>query len=209
MKAIDRMLQKWRISMVRPYIAPGSRVLDIGCADGELFRSIGCIGEGVGIDPDLHPSAISSGRAMLLRGLFPHALPDDRPFDVITLLAVLEHVPPELQGELALACASYLKPGGHLVITVPAPAVDAILVGLRWLRLIHGMALEQHYGYDPSQTPAIFAVPGMELLHARRFQLGLNNLFVFKKTGDLVALPLRCGRAMELTCHSASDPAVR
>ena len=205
MKAIDRMLQKWRISMVRPYIAPGSRVLDIGCADGELFRSIGCIDEGVGIDPDLPPSAISSGRAMLLKGLFPHALPDDRPFDVIALLAVLEHVPPELQRELAFACATYLKPGGNLVITVPAPAVDAILVVLRGLRLIHGMALEQHYGYDPNQTPAIFAVPGMKLFQARRFQLGLNNLFVFKKTGDLVAMPLRSGGATEVTCQQGSN----
>jgi SAM-dependent methyltransferase len=195
--------------MLRPYIAPGSRVLDIGCADGELFRSIGNIGEGVGIDPDLPPTAVSCGRALLLRGFFPQALSDDRPFDVITLLAVLEHVPPEMQRELALACASHLKPGGHLVITVPAPAVDTILVVLRWLRLIHGMALEQHYGYDPGKTPAIFAVPGLELSQARRFQLGLNNLFVFKKTADSFEPPHRFGSAKELPCHSGSDPTGR
>jgi hypothetical protein len=88
---------------------------------------------------------------VLLKGLFPDALSDSRPFDVIALLAVLEHVPPEPQRRLALDCARYLKQGDHLVITIPSPVVDHILSLLRFLRLIHGMALEQHYGYDPRQ----------------------------------------------------------
>jgi SAM-dependent methyltransferase len=184
MKAVDRLLQRWRISKARAYVTPGARVLDIGCADGELFRRLAGVSEGVGIDPDL-PSTSSASAipcATLLKGLFPQALLDDRPFDVITLLAVLEHVPPDAQKTLALECARYLKPGGHLVITVPSPFVDHILTMLRFLRLIHGMALEQHYGYDPRQTATLFAVGGLVLVKARRFQLGLNNLFVFKKT---------------------------
>jgi SAM-dependent methyltransferase len=184
MKAVDRLLQRWRIAKARPYVTPGARVLDIGCADGELFRRLAGVGEGVGIDPDL-PSPSSIPGVMLLKGLFPQALPDDRPFDVITLLAVLEHVPPDAQKALALECARYLKPGGHLVITVPSPFVDHILAMLHFCRLIHGMALEQHYGYDPRQTATLFAVGGLELIKARRFQLGLNNLFVFKKTAVL------------------------
>jgi SAM-dependent methyltransferase len=189
MKAIDRFLQRWRIRKARRFIAPGSRVLDIGCADGALFRQIPEIGEGVGVDPDLPSPAPTLPHTHLFRGLFPHALPDDRPFDVITLLAVLEHVPAESQRILAADCARYLVPGGHLVITVPAPFVDHILAVLRTLRLIHGMALEEHYGYDPRQTPTVFAVGGLELFQARRFQLGLNNLFVFKKTAVPQAPP--------------------
>jgi SAM-dependent methyltransferase len=189
MKPMDRLLQRWRIRKARPYIAPGSRVLDIGCADGELFRRIPNVADGVGVDPDLPPTTRPSPQAVLLRGFFPQALPDDRPFDVITLLAVLEHVPPEHQKPLALACARHLKPGGHLIITVPCPFVDKILVVLRFLRLIHGMALDQHYGYDPRQTAALFAVPGMELIKARGFQVGLNNLFVFRKTAKI---PVPC-----------------
>jgi len=181
MKAIDRLLQRWRISKVKPYVAPGSRLLDIGCADGELFRRISSVGEGVGVDPDLATRTAPLPNAVLVKGLFPRDLPDHRPFDVITLLAVIEHVPPEAQRALALECADHLKPGGHLVVTVPSPFVDYILAALKWLRLIHGMALEQHYGYDPGQTATLFAVGGLELIRARRFQLGLNNLFVFKK----------------------------
>jgi SAM-dependent methyltransferase len=182
MTFVDRLLQRWRISKARPYVAAGDRVLDVGCAEGELFRRIPAIGEGVGIDPDLPATPPDLQRTTFLKGLFPQALPDDRPFDVITLLAVLEHVPADGQGPLAAACAGHLKPGGRLIITVPSPVVDVVLGVLRFLRLIHGMALEQHYGYDPRQTPAIFAVDGLELRKARRFQLGMNNLFVFAKT---------------------------
>jgi SAM-dependent methyltransferase len=197
MLPIDRMLQWWRISKARPYITPGSRVLDIGCADGELFKRTPGIKDGIGVDPDLPQTSIRFPNAVLLKGLFPHVLPDEQPFDVITLLAVLEHVPQERQRLLAEQCAHYLKPSGHLIITVPSPSVDSILSVLRFLRLIHGMALEQHYGFDPRETPNLFGVGGMELVKASRFQLELNNLFVFKKN----ALPARVR-------HSQPEPAL-
>src|SRR5579862_9801463 len=206
MKRLDRLLQRWRISKVRPYIAPGSRVLDIGCADGELFRRITAVGEGVGIDPDLPESVQPCPKAVLLKGLYPQALPDDQPFDAITLLAVLEHVPQEQQRALAMTCAQHLKPGGHLIITVPSPSVDVILAVLRALRLIHGMALEQHYGYDPRQTATIFAVPGLELIEARKFQIGLNNLFVFRKTAACCEVPPRAENATFLPSRHVCGP---
>jgi hypothetical protein len=124
----------------------------------------------------------------LIAGRFPEDLPDPRPFDAITMLAVLEHVKPEQQSQLAKHCARFLKPEGCLIITVPSPKVDRILSLLKLLRLINGMSLEQHYGFDASQTPSIFAVDGLTLVKSAKFQLGLNNLFVFKKTA--VSTPL-------------------
>ncbi len=49
------------------------------------------------------------------------------------------------------------------------------------------MSLEQHYGFDPRKTPAIFSVDGMVLVKARRFQFGFNNLFVFEKRAEPAA----------------------
>jgi len=49
------------------------------------------------------------------------------------------------------------------------------------LRLIHGMSLEQHYGYEVAQTPATFGAAGLTLESWSRFQIGLNHLFVFRK----------------------------
>jgi len=100
------------------------------------------------------------------------------------MLAVLEHFPPAQYGELRRGCVKFLKPGGRLIITVPSPAVDHILSMLKFLRLIDGMSLEEHHGYDVNQTPAIFPAEDFRLLKRATFQLGLNNLFVFERIED-------------------------
>jgi 2-polyprenyl-3-methyl-5-hydroxy-6-metoxy-1,4-benzoquinol methylase len=180
-KAFDFWLQRQRIAKAAPWIPHGSRVLDIGCADGALFRQLADrIHSGVGIDSELE-ERVKQPRYELVPGSFPEALAPHESFDAITLLAVLEHVPPEAQADLALACARHLKPGGHLVITTPEPLVDPILDVLSFLRVIDGMALEQHYGFKPADTPGIFTKHGFELASWQRFQLGLNNLFVFRR----------------------------
>ena len=95
MNLTDRVLQRWRIAKVRPFIAPGSQILDIGSADGALFRQLGrrkgerCLG----IDPTLKAD-IRVDDVPLVAGCFPKDMPAVEPFDVITLLAVLEHFPP-------------------------------------------------------------------------------------------------------------------
>jgi len=186
MKASDRALQRWRIAKARRYIEPGFRVLDIGCADGALFELLGGgFAQGVGIDSDI-PAPRSFPTYQLVPGTFPDALPAGKPFDVITLLAVLEHVPVAQQPKFAEACWTHLKPGGYLVVTVPSPLVDPIIDLLKALRLLDGMDVGHHYGFDARQTPQVFASAGFSLVEHRRFQLGLNNLFVFKKTSARV-----------------------
>jgi hypothetical protein len=44
------------------------------------------------------------------------------------------------------------------------------------------METEAHHGFDVSQTPDIFRQAGFELITHRRFQLGLNNFFAFRKS---------------------------
>ena len=181
MKALDRILQRWRIGKAVPYVEKGSRVLDVGCADGALFRQLSDrIAEGVGIDADLE-SKLSMDNAELVPGPFPDALEPRRPFDVITMMAVLEHVPPERQTALARGCYEHLKPGGFLVITTPSPLVDHVLDALKLLRLIDGMSLDEHYGFEPRITPGIFTSHGFRVVESKKFQLGLNNLFVFQR----------------------------
>jgi SAM-dependent methyltransferase len=183
MTALDRLLQNWRIRKTRPFIPPGSRVLDIGSADGVLFQRIsGLAPDCLGIDPTL-PRAVTGCGYRLLPGVFPQDMPAGEKFDAITMLAVLEHFPDAAHRALATGCGDYLKPGGRLIITVPAPFVDQILKVLTTLRLVHGMSLEEHHGYDVAQTPRIFAPPTFYPLRHERFQLGLNHLFVFERAG--------------------------
>jgi len=185
-KALDRFLQRWRIAKASAFIPSGARILDIGCGDGALFKQLDrVIGEGVGVDPTL-ATPVKTERYRLLPGYFPDALPDLRPFDTITLLAVVEHIPASQQPSFAADCARLLEADGRLLVTVPSPRVDRILGILKNLHLIDGMSLEEHYGFDPRRTPDVFSVPGLTLVKAATFQLGLNHLFVFKKTGTAV-----------------------
>lgn len=176
---LDRELQRQRIAQVRHWIVPGSTVLDIGCGDGALFRALGAtMRRGVGIDPRLRQE-FAGHNWVLHPGLFPDDVPQDVAFDAITLLAVLEHLPPGVQQRLGATCRALLGPGGRVLITVPSPRVDAILAVLIRIGLVGGQAEEEHWGFDPSSTAQLFPEPGFELCAMRAFQLGLNNLFVF------------------------------
>ena len=64
---------------------------------------------------------------------------------------------------------------------MPSPRVDDILHVLLKLHLIDGISAHEHYGFKPEGTPQIFPPPAFHLLRRQRFQLGLNNLFVFEK----------------------------
>lgn len=156
-------------------------MLDIGCADGALFRQLEHrIGEGVGVDPALVRS-VGDGRFRLMAGYLPTDLTSIGQFDAITMLAVVEHLPDEALTKLRNQCMAVLKPGGVVLITVPSVQVDRILHWLTKTRLVAGMSLHEHHGFDPSSVPSWFSGNSLMLAAARRFQLGLNNLFVFRK----------------------------
>lgn len=184
MKSTDRLLQRWRIAKVRKYIPRGAKILDIGSADGALFQQLGAhAGAGsMGVDPTLKEPLTING-FLLHPGLFPEAMPATAGlFDIVTMLAVLEHFPESGHASLRAGCEKYLRPGGKVLITVPSAQVDVILKWLTGLRLIDGMSLEEHHGYKVGDTPKIFSPPQFRLLSRRGFQLGLNNVFVFERT---------------------------
>jgi SAM-dependent methyltransferase len=184
MKSTDRFLQAWRIAKVRKFIPAGAKILDIGSEDGALFRRLGpVVGAGsMGVDPTLKQPLTVNG-FVLHAGFFPEAMPASAgQFDVITMLAVLEHFPDSGYASLRAGCEKYLRPGGKLLITVPSPQVDLILKWLTFFRLIDGMSLEEHHGYKVRNTFEIFPPPRFRLICYKPFQLGLNNVFVFERT---------------------------
>ena len=178
---LDRYLQRWRIRMAVDELPKVSRLLDIGTHDGAMFRLTGAAG--VGIDPELIDAPPLPGVTMV-KGMFPDDVPPlaDKLFDAATALAVLEHIPEHELDTWAKALAGLLAPGGLVVITVPAPAVDRILHGLIRLRLIAGIEAHQHHGFQPADLESIFTAPLWRQRKHERFQFGLNHLYVFERT---------------------------
>jgi SAM-dependent methyltransferase len=179
MRLFDRILQTWRARLARTWIPPGASVLDVGCHQGEFLRSLGrAIGPSVGLDPLAPEVDISPHHLLPLSFAEPLDLPDES-FDSVVMLATLEHI--RDKDPLARECARLLRPGGRVIITVPSPRVDGIVHFFCRLGLADGMSLDEHHGFDPRTTLALFTRHGLELEQHRRFQLGLNNLYVFRK----------------------------
>jgi len=180
---LDVWIQRLRIAAARPHLPPGGHVLDVGCADGALFRRCRTrIASGVGIDPRTGDGWVE-GPYERRCGHFPDAVGDGERFDAVVMLAVVEHLGEEEFARWAAAVPEVVVPGGRLVITTPAPVVDRILDAGIKLRLLDGMEAHQHHGFDPRRVPDIFSGPRTELEQRRRFEFGLNHLFVFSVAG--------------------------
>jgi ubiquinone/menaquinone biosynthesis C-methylase UbiE len=180
MRAGDHLIQSWRMRVAARWIPQGSRVLDIGCHQGEFLLWLGeKISPGVGFDP-LYRESSASTKHQFFASNFQEGLPfEDNSFDVVVLLATIEHI--REKSTIAKESARLLRPGGRVIITVPSPLVDKILEILLFLRLVDGMSLEEHHGFLPNELPDVFTPRGFRLEKNRKFQFGLNNLYVFER----------------------------
>jgi hypothetical protein len=161
-------------------LPPVSDLLDIGTHDGTMLRLTKA--RGIGIDPELAAPPTLPG-VTFIRGFFPVDLPAlaDGTFGAATALAVVEHVPETELATWAKVLAQLMTPRAVLVLTVPAPAVDLLLHALIRLRLISGIEAHQHHGFKPADLDTIFTAPLWRCRKHRRFQLGLNHLYVFER----------------------------
>lgn len=110
------------LRMLDRYVGPGAagEVLDFGCGPGGMLRHLGRYGRAQGVDAD--EQAVELGRrrgAGTVTLLTSPRLPfDDGSFGLVTALDVLEHLDDD-HGALA-EIRRVLRPGGALLVTVPA-----------------------------------------------------------------------------------------
>lgn len=124
----------------------GKAVLDIGCGGGILAESMAQCGAKVtGIDMAEDVLAIArmhlleSGLNIDYRQLTAEQLAKQQPgsFDVITCMELLEHVPDP--GSLVKACATLIKPGGHVFFSTINRNSKAYLFAIIGAEYILGM----------------------------------------------------------------------
>jgi SAM-dependent methyltransferase len=179
MRFFDGILQNWSTRVVRSWIPIGARVLDIGCHHGEFLRSLGdSIGPSVGLDP--RAVAETNARFCLVPEEFREPAPfPDASFDIVVLLATLGQI--REKEALARECYRLLRPGGRVIVTVPSRWMGSILMLLGRFGLVDGRMVTVPHRYDPRTCPPLFVQHHFALEMWRRFQLGLNHLFVFRK----------------------------
>lgn len=101
-----------------------SRLIDVGCATGELLVQLRDRGftSLAGLDPS--EACVQYGRDRLglkmIKGVFENRQPSESPYDVLVLSAVLEHVP-DLRACIE-RMTSWIVPNGQVVLEVPDAA---------------------------------------------------------------------------------------
>ena len=178
---LEPLLRKMRINRVVPIVKqyPFCSLLDIGCGwEARFLLSIeNLIAEGFGIDfkaPEICRPKISTISAEISKKL-PF---EDSRFDVVTLLAVLEHFfyPEDILQEINRV----LKPGGVLVGTVPSKIARPVLEFLSYrLHIINPDEISDHkFYYDKNSLTSLLHRTGFIKITHKYFQLGMNNFFL-------------------------------
>lgn len=95
--------------------APGNRILDVGCSNGEFLASLGSTWNRFGIEPGKQASARAAQRGItMLGGSVEDLTKSEHTFDAISAIDVLEHTPDP--GAFLVPLVQKLSPGGVLLL---------------------------------------------------------------------------------------------
>jgi ubiquinone/menaquinone biosynthesis C-methylase UbiE len=191
---LEPVLRRLRLRRILPIIrrysaengiGKGCILLDIGC--GRTFsllqRVRPYLEHGIGIDfkvPEFNDGTIET-RLCRLNNMLPF---NDNKFDIVTMMAVLEHLDQPL--EILSEVHRILKPGGILVGTVPSVWSKPLLEFLSFkLRIVDKAEVADHKKYYCRKSlRSIFAAANFTEISHCYFQLYMNNFFVEKCSGN-------------------------
>jgi SAM-dependent methyltransferase len=154
------------------------RILDIGCGSFPYFLSHTSFAEKFAID-QLPPSVEGTEVHWHTLDLNTDSkLPFDSAYmDVITMLAVAEHLDPASLEQLLQEAHRVLKPGGRVIITTPSSWSDGLLHLMARLKLVSAEEINEHvYAYTLPLLGWYFGRAGFEMRRVKfgYFELGLN-----------------------------------
>ena len=178
---LEPILRKMRIAKVLPVLRqfPECKLLDVGCGrEARFLKSVEpYIASGTGVDfkaPDLETKKLKT-ITVTLNDKLPF---EDDSFDVVSLMAVLEHLEKPL--DILKEIRRVLRKGGVLIGTVPSKTAKPVLEFLSYkLGIVNEAEIRDHKQYFNKKDLAdIFSEAGFGKVEHRYFQFWMNNFFV-------------------------------
>ena len=180
-------------ALIRRRALPPSdaKVLEIGCGTGHNLAMLSEFGSVEAIEIDPAVSALAERR--LGRKVMSAPLPEligvpERAFDLVGAFDVIEHIPDDTAAIAAIART--LKPGGRLVITVPAHP---------WMWSAHDVVNHHHRRYSKRTLKALIERSPLKLetigfFNSLLFPLAVAKRFAARASGKVesdLSLPPR------------------
>lgn len=164
-------------ALLAPALPPGAaRLLDAGCGTGKNVAWLKAFGRAVGVDVSAEALAFSRRRGASVARASVLALPfAEASFDVVTSFDVLYHrwVPDDHEALVELR--RVLKPGGLLLLRVPA---------LRVLWGAHDEAVHSRHRYTRGELVARLRAAGFEVRRASYANFFLFPLLLARRSLD-------------------------
>jgi SAM-dependent methyltransferase len=189
---LEGFLARQRCRRADTLISPehrSGRLLDIGCGTFPLFLTrcsfaskygldkVVANGDRNGIDEDLRLLNFDVERE--------DRLPfEDEYFDVVTALAVFEHIEPDRLVQLTSEIRRVLKPKGQYVMTTPSSWTGGILKTMARLRLVSSEEIDEHKdAYSRAQILGVLKRAGFppDMTRSGHFELFMNTWVVAAK----------------------------
>jgi ubiquinone/menaquinone biosynthesis C-methylase UbiE len=180
---LEPLLGRMRFHQAIRHIPSGVKVLDVGCGKSATFlKTIAPrIQQGIGVDFKVKPLRTSKIEAIALH--LDRVLPfEDASFDIVTMLAVLEHI--EYEKDVLVEIHRVLKQNGKLILTVPSIWSQPVLEFLSYqLKIVDEVEIRDHKRYYNRQRLRQVLVEEARFRDFKHqyFQFWMNNFCIATK----------------------------
>lgn len=173
--------------LIKDKSADNHRILDIGCGTYPYFLITSNFEEKFGIDKIIDKECQKKFDGITLIN-FDLEKDNEVPFvdnffDVVTMLAVFEHIEPRNLIFVIKEAKRVLKKNGSFVMTTPAAWPDKILKLLAKLNFVSPQEIEEHkHSYSQIKILRVLQESGFEKIKMGYFEAGMN---IWIKAGNI------------------------